>query len=186
MNYYLTVFHTFSDFDQETKFENFQPVDYGIEFSFFPYDDILEKDNKFFCSDRLYFKVFNKSIADSFDLLDGVEMINYVRTTKSPNFQNILPDVVTDRYLELKISGKPFENDFGLLEVEMIHEVVGKYFTKILICSEKAIRKLILNHCPHIMGLMVTRDNIYEMLQYLDEINFGNSKYWLINQINHY
>lgn len=183
MNYYYLVLRTISDFDNDTKFENFQPINYGLEFSYMPFDDILEKDGKYFCTERLVYSIFIKNKSSNEAFLSGVNIIGGIRVTTNYNWQDLYGNISPENFYEIEIIGQPFQDDLGILEVEIIHEIVGKYKTKFLIGSERAVKILILNHCPFIQGIILN-DYYNDIINHKDFIIFDNPKYRLINNID--
>ena len=182
MNYYYVVLRTISDFDNDTTFENFQPINYGLEFSYIPLDDILEKDGKYFCTERLLYSVFIKTKGSNESFLSGVNIIGDVRVTANSNWQDLYKNIAPEKFYEIEIMGQLFHDDLGILEMDVTHEIVGKYKSKFLIVSERAVKILILNHCPYIQGIIL-KEYHNDIINHKDFIIFDNPKYRLINSI---
>jgi hypothetical protein len=184
MKFYLVVPNSFEGYDTKTTFDsNFKPKQgFGIDLSYFPIDDFMTFDNEYFCSEKLYYSLFNKTTSHS--IYNEVELIQEIRMTANANWLDILPsNVVPEKWFHISINGLPFHDDFGIQIIEEFNEVVGNFLMSYLILSEKAVKDLILHHSPNILGIDVSKGNTKQFKVYENEIIENQSNYKLVNQI---
>lgn len=182
MKFYLLLLNSISDFDSETEYINLKPVNYGLEFSYYPVDDLIEKDNKVFCTEKLYNTLLNPKV--KFNYLSGTIFVNNIRVTKNENWIYLYGNSYCDPYIEIQINGIPFRDDFGLLKKQELNEVVGHYETQYLIVGELAVKALILGRCSNIIGKEITENEVDHLLRIQNEIYHNQGNYKIINKIN--
>ena len=180
MKYYFVIPNSIECFDSSTKYDDkYVAHDYGLQFSFFPLDDFLEFDGKYFCTERVFYNLFMRKSATIF--LDGVHFVREIRTERNSNWLENYSNVLPENYVEVSIDGTPFYADLGIQTVEINHEIIGKYYAKYLILSARAVKNLILNHCPFLMGKEIEKSEVGKLIKLSGEIINNQDKYRLIN-----
>ncbi|MBK7340408.1 MAG: hypothetical protein IPJ64_10435 [Saprospiraceae bacterium] len=179
MKYFLILLNSIANYDLNTEYENFNAKNYGLDFSYFPLDDFLGYDGKYFCTERLFISIFNQKTSFH-DFSSGVRFKQVIRVTKNSNWNSLYPEAATGNWIEVELFGKAFECDFGILKIPIEHEVVKNYVADFLIVSENGVKKLLLNHCPYLAGCEIAPNDISMLNSILGKIIKNRDNFLLL------
>jgi hypothetical protein len=163
MNFYFISTFTVEE-DEETKFISVQgqPIrseNIGIMFHCWPFDDIFSTGQDVFCTERLKCELETE---DNF--LSGIGGYEAVRSVPTANWLANYPASQPDLCWQIRIDGRAMQDDFGFYPIKM------------LVCSERAVKFLLNNHCTNIRGLKIQGDakEFFDLYaSHLKETNFN-------------
>jgi hypothetical protein len=186
MKYYFVLLNAFEGYDSNTAFDsNYRAMgNFGIQISHFPIDDIMECDNKYFCSPRLFCSFFCDSSKSP--AYKEIQFIREIRMTGNANWIYNFPNISIENWIQIGINGVPFKDDFGIYRTQLKHDVVGVYNDEFLIFSERVIKAFVLNHCSNILGLSVRLNDLEFLEGIRQKIVDNQAKYKLINQVSEF